>query len=227
MRSCAPFALRYADDCLMAFDSKADLQAAKWRMYNLWWYFYRMRAKRHGVKIVDIDKNGLDFCGYILHRNTEKTVTDHDKGYTTVRRSIILRAQHATRRNWPCYFGQLRHADTFRKMTTIEQAMKLQQLTQKVRIDREMDAKQIDMRAVEQRRSSALQTTIIPARSSPSSSMVTTRASSGGCVHSKKYILIKSSYLSRMRALRTSADISLRVQAIRWNLFKVANYVSK
>ena len=150
MRSCAPFALRYADDCLMAFDNKADLQTAKWRMYNLWWYFYQIRAKRHGVKIVDIDKNGLDFCGYILHRNPNKTVTDHDKGYTTVRRSDMHRAQHATRRNWPCYFGLLRHADTFRQTTNIEQNMKLQQLTQKVRIDREMDAKQIDMRAVEQ-----------------------------------------------------------------------------
>lgn len=145
MQQCAPYALRYADDCLMAFDSKADLQAAKWRMQNLWWYYYRIRCKRHGIKVVNIDKSGLDFCGYVLHRTPGRRVTDHGKGYTSVRLATVRRAKKATKRNWPCYFGLLRHADTFRLMTKIEQTMKLQDLTAKIRIDRKMDARHIDM----------------------------------------------------------------------------------
>lgn len=149
MQQCAPYALRYADDCLMAFDSKADLQAAKWRMQNLWWYYYRIRCKRHGIKVVNIDKSGLDFCGYVLHRTPGRRVTDHGKGYTTVRWSTVRRAKKATQHNWPCYFGLLQHADTFHLMTEIERKMNLEDLTNKIRIDREMDAKQMDMRAVE------------------------------------------------------------------------------
>lgn len=146
MRECARFALRYADDCLMAFDSKADLQAAKWRIMNLWWYVYHIRAKRHGVKIVNIDHDGLDFCGNILHRIPGKTVSDHDKGYVTVRRSTVRRAKKATPRSWPCYFGLLRHADTYRLMTEIEDGnMKLSQLTQKIKIERKMDARHMEM----------------------------------------------------------------------------------
>lgn len=141
-----PWALRYADDNFMAFETKEELNAMKWRIYNLWWYEYHMRAKRKGVKIIDIDKDGMDFCGYVFHRNPGKAVTDLDKGYVTVRRSTVRSAHHATNRNWPCYFGIMRHADAFREMVKIEKKMLLKELTLTVRIQRQFSAPPEDIK---------------------------------------------------------------------------------
>ena len=90
--------------------------------------------------------NPLDFCGYVFHRNN-RPVCSHDKGYVTVRPSTADRARKCkTDKSWASYFGLMKHADAFNLMTKIEQTMKLRDLTTKIRIDRTMDARNIDMR---------------------------------------------------------------------------------
>lgn len=49
-------------------------------------------------------------------------------------------------RSWASYFGLLIHADCFQLINRIQDNMKLKDLTQKVRIDRTMDARNIEIR---------------------------------------------------------------------------------
>jgi hypothetical protein len=49
----------------------------------------------------------------------------------------------ATDKNWSSYFGSLMKADAFYLMRKIEQTMKLKELTDKIKIERELDAKEI------------------------------------------------------------------------------------
>lgn len=140
------WALRYADDNIIAFRDAGELNAMKWRLQNLWWYAYGIRAKRWATKTVDIDKSGLDFCAYIVHRTAGRTATSHGKGYTTVRRQTARRAVRCDERSWPSYFGILRHADCFRMMENTEKRMKVSDLVEKVRIDRDMDAAPIALK---------------------------------------------------------------------------------
>ena len=137
--------VRYADNCFLAFPTSEEAQAAKWRVKNFWWYRLGIRAKRHECQVVSMDQP-LDFCGYVFHRNN-RPVCSHDKGYTTVRPSTVERAKSCkTDEGWASYFGLMKHADAFNLMTKIEQTMKLRDLTTKIRIDRTMDARNIDMR---------------------------------------------------------------------------------
>lgn len=140
------WALRYADDNIMAFRDAHELNAMKWRIQNLWWYVYGIRAKRWATKIVDIDKSGLDFCAYIPHRNASRSVTSHDKGYTVVRLQTVRRAKGCKEKSFPSYFGILKEADCFAILEKIQKRMKACDLVQKIRIDREMDAKNITTR---------------------------------------------------------------------------------
>lgn len=145
------WAIRYADNVFVATADIRDANAAKWRIKNYWWYELGIRAKRHTARIVAIDDKGVDICGYILHRFPCKGPTDHNKGLTLVRRSTLDSARQAAGdRSWAAYFGLLRHADTYRLMQQIERDMKLTELTRKIRIDREMDAKNIPMQNVPQ-----------------------------------------------------------------------------
>lgn len=145
VRTFAPFAIRYADDNCLAFPTKEEAEAAKWRVKNYWWYVLGIRSKRHTVKVQPITVP-LDFCGYVFHRN-RKGRASHDKGYVTVRRSTERRARRCrTDESWASYFGLMKHADAYRLMQQIEQRMKLRSLTEKIRIDRSMDARHIEVR---------------------------------------------------------------------------------
>lgn len=145
-RSMAPVVLRYADNVFLASSSKADLQQAKWRAKNHWWYDLGIRAKRQDTRVFRLSEP-LDLCGFVVHRNEDKTVTDHDKGYTALRASTLSRARHCNNNDaWASYFGMLQHADGYRLIQQIEENMKLQQLSAKIRIDRKMDAPKIEVR---------------------------------------------------------------------------------
>lgn len=145
VRSLAPVAVRYADDHLLAFATKEGAQAAKWRLKNFWWYRLGMRAKR-GATIRPLS-DPLDFCGYVFHRNPDKGICDHGKGYVTMRERTARSAKRCRNdRSWAAYFGLMQHADAFSLMTRIEKKMKLRELTQKIRIDRKMDARHIDIK---------------------------------------------------------------------------------
>lgn len=145
-RSMAPVVLRYADNIFMASSSKEDLNQAKWRTKNNWWYDLHIRAKRQDTSIFNLCEP-IDLCGFLVRRNEGKKITDHDKGYTAVRKSTAYRAMHCKNNNaWASYFGILQHADGYRLIQQIEEKMKLQQLSAKIRIDRKMDAPKIEVR---------------------------------------------------------------------------------
>ena len=143
VKAFAPLSVRYADDNFLAFPSKEEAQAAKWRIKNYWWYELGMRAKRHTVTVRSMDYP-TDFCGYVFHRNAH---TGHDKGYVRIRRSIAVRARKCKNdKSWSSYFGLMKHADCYGLMRKIEERMKLRELTQKIRIERKMDARHIDVK---------------------------------------------------------------------------------
>lgn len=137
------FSLRYADNCFLAFATKEEANQALWRVKNFWWYELGIRSKRGESKIVPLDMP-LDFCGYVFHRNKDKVICSHDKGYVRVRRAIAMRASRCKNNDsYSSYFGLLQHADAFRLLNKIEKDMKLRELTAKIRIDRSMDAPNI------------------------------------------------------------------------------------
>lgn len=66
-----PFALRYADDLLVAVESKQDAASAIHRIANHWWYDLHIRAKATEANIINLDATGtspLSFCGYVYTR---------------------------------------------------------------------------------------------------------------------------------------------------------------
>ncbi len=143
--------IRYADNVFIALPTKEEAHQALWRVQQYWWYEQGIRAKRQTSRIVAIDEKGVDICGYVLKRFPNKKVTDHNKGVAFIRKSTLSSARQARDdRSWASYFGLLRHADTYRLMQQIERDMKLTELTKKIRIDREMDAKNIPMQNVPQ-----------------------------------------------------------------------------
>lgn len=141
----APFSVRYADDNFLAFYTKEEANQAKWRIKNYWWYELGIRAKRHTTIIRPLD-NPHDFCGFVFHRNPGKTVRDHNKGYTIVRSNILERAMNCkSNESWASYFGILSQADSFNVMKNTEIAMKLKELTEKVKLEKNT-AKEIDVK---------------------------------------------------------------------------------
>lgn len=142
-RELAPESIRYADNCILFFHSKEEAQQAKWRVKNFWWYELGIRAKRQETRIVSLD-DPLDFCGYVFHRGGG----GHSRGYVGVRKSTLARARRATPRNWGSYFGILQHADCYAEMQKIEREMKLSQLTNKIKLTRNLDAPNIAIKDV-------------------------------------------------------------------------------
>ena len=142
INSCVPDAIRYADDLFVPCRDKEEAQRMKWRIKNAWWYELGIRAKRGTTRIVPM-RLPSDFCGYIPHRNESKKVSDHNKGYVTLRNNTFEKACRATNKNWGSYFGILVHADLFAEMCRIEKDMDLKRLTEKIRINRAMDAPSI------------------------------------------------------------------------------------
>lgn len=145
-KSMTKYSIRYADNCFMAFETKEEAHQAMWRIQNYWWYELGIRAKRQSIILAPMEKP-CDFCGFVFHRNPGKTVTDHDKGYTTIRKDILKRAKKCKRNeSWASYFGILQHSDSFTIMKKIEQKMKLTNLTSKIKINRHLDARNIEIK---------------------------------------------------------------------------------
>lgn len=145
VKEISPFSVRYADDNFLAFYTKEDAQAAKWRIKNFWWYNLNIRSKRNTSVIKSLDEP-CDFCGYVFHRNNKK-ICEHNKGYVKIRECTAIKARKCRSDNsWNSYFGLLKHADSFSLMKKIENTMKLKDLTSKIRINRSMDARNIDIR---------------------------------------------------------------------------------
>ena len=145
-----PWVVRYADNAWVATATVEEARQALWRIRQYWWYVYGLRAKRHTASVVPIGETGADLCGYVVKRLPCKTSASHDKGVTAIRPATLRRAVRCRDdRSWASYFGLLRHADCYGIMKDIEQRMKLTELTQRVRIDREMDARHIDMKDLE------------------------------------------------------------------------------
>lgn len=139
----APFSVRYADDCLFATRTKEEASELKWRIQNHWWYDLQIRAKS-SIRMQPLEKE-VSFCGYVVRRNAERGIASHDKGYATVRSNIRSRAIKCRRdESWASYYGILQHADTYNLMQKIERNMKLRNLTEKIRIDRKLDAPNIN-----------------------------------------------------------------------------------
>lgn len=145
-KQAAPFSMRYADDCIFATYTKEEANELKWRVQNHWWYELQIRAKASAIRLQPLDKE-VSFCGYVVRRNPDKGVAEHNKGYTTLRQNIRARASRCRKdESWASYYGLLRHADGYRLMQNIEQKMKLRQLTEKIRINRSLDAPNINPR---------------------------------------------------------------------------------
>lgn len=148
-KQAAPFSTRYADDCIFATYTKEDANALKWRVQNYWWYNLQLRAKASAIRLQPLDKE-VSFCGYVAHRNPDKGISEHNKGYTTLRQNIRARASRCRKdESWASYYGLLRHADGYRLMQNIEQKMKLRQLTEKIKINRKLDAPNIAPKELE------------------------------------------------------------------------------
>lgn len=144
------WAVRYADNVWVATGSRQEAQEALWRVRQYWWYVYGLRSKRHAAGVLPIDEKGVDLCGYVVQRFPDKTATDHNKGLTRMRPATLHRAVRSRNdESWAAYFGLMKHADCFGIMQKTEQRMKLTELTKRVRIDREMDAKNIEMKELE------------------------------------------------------------------------------
>lgn len=147
-----PWAVRYADNVWVAAETREEAQRALWRIRQYWWYVYRLRAKRHAAGVLPIDETGADLCGYVVKRLPGKTATDHGKGVTLMRPATLRRAVRCRDdRSWASYFGLMKNADCYGIMKETERRMKLTELTRRVRIDREMDARHIDMKDLEGR----------------------------------------------------------------------------
>lgn len=145
MKSNTEWCLRYADDNAIAFRCKEDAQEMKWRIQNYWWYNQQIRAKSMTMRVMDMNKETIDFCGYIMKRHPFKRRSDHNKGITFIRKETLNRAfKNKKPEAWGSYFGIMRHGDTFNLILEIERTnMDFAQLSNKIKIDREMDAPEI------------------------------------------------------------------------------------
>lgn len=139
--------VRYADDNLIAFETKEFANEAKWRIRNYWWYELKIRDKSNTTRIYPIDRKKIYFTGFKYTKNIGKGVCDKNKGYVvvsdTTKRSIIDCKKN---KSYASYFGIAIHVDNFKLLTNIENRnMKLSELTNKHKMFRnEMDAKSID-----------------------------------------------------------------------------------
>ena len=149
IKSICKDAVRFADDNFIPFEDKCEAQQVKWRIKNYWWYELGIRAKHNTTIIVPLS-TPRDFCGYIYHRNSMQ-LDNHNKGYVTVRNRTAEAAMRSkNNKSWGSYFGLLKHADCYSLMTLIEtNNMKLNKLTEKIKINRTLDAKNIDMKSLD------------------------------------------------------------------------------
>ncbi len=145
-----PWAVRYADNVWVATPTRQEAQQALWRIRQYWWYACGLRCKRQTSGVIAIDEHGTDLCGFVVKRHPGKTPTSHDKGLTLIRPATLHRAMRCKNdRSWASYFGLMKNGDCYGIMQKTEKRMKLSELTKRIRIDREMDARHIDMKDLE------------------------------------------------------------------------------
>lgn len=150
MKQAAPFSVRVADDNFAAVYDKPYASQLKWRIQNYWWYSYLIRAKVATIRIINLDEEPVSFGGYVLWRNPDREVSDHDKGFTRIRDNIRSAASKCKKdKSWASYFGILCKGDCYALMRKIELKMKLRQLTEKIRINRKLDAPNIAPKELE------------------------------------------------------------------------------
>ncbi len=147
LKSMSKFVVRYADDVFIAFETKQEAQQAKWRVKNYMWYYYQIRSKRKRTIIRSLNEPH-DFCGYIIKRKQKGL---RSKGYTRIRRRVARDAQRSrTNESWGSYFGLLKHADCYNLMLKIQNKnMKLNKLTEKIKINRNLDAVNVELKDIE------------------------------------------------------------------------------
>lgn len=144
------FSIRVADDNFAAVADKEDANQLKRRIQNFWWFRYQIRAKVATIRVVDLDHEPISYCGYVLWRNPDKGIAQHDKGYTRIRDNIRAAASRCRRdESWSAYYGMLSKGDCYALMLKIEKKMKLRQLTEKIRINRKLDAPNIAPKELE------------------------------------------------------------------------------
>lgn len=147
VKSVSKYSIRYADDNFIAFETKEEAQQMKWRIKNFWWYKLNIRAKRHTIRIFPLETTPIYFCGFIYHRNPNKGVCSHNKGYVHIRKMTLKKAKKCkSNESWASYFGMMQHSDSYNIMRKIEEKMKLSQLTNKIKIERKLDAQNIDIK---------------------------------------------------------------------------------
>lgn len=154
VKSVSKNSVRYADDNFIAFETKEEANAMKWRIMNFWWYNFHIRAKRHTIRIFPLDDTPTYFCGYIYVRNSTKTVCDHNKGYTRIRRMTAKKAKKVQNgKSFASYYGMLKHADAYKLIKKITNKkpyiMDFAVLQKQIKLDRgKFDVKTVDIREI-------------------------------------------------------------------------------
>lgn len=140
--------VRYADDNLIAFDTKENANTAKWRIMNFWWYEYKIRNKSLTTRVIPIIQKNIDFCGFVFNRNLGKKITDHNKGYVKIRCDTLTRLTRVKDiKALPAYLGLIKQSDSYNFLKHLsEHNMKLLELTRKIKIERKFDADNIDIK---------------------------------------------------------------------------------
>ena len=143
-----PHALRYADNVFVPVLSLEEGHQVMWRIKMNWWYELGVRSKSTEQRVVAINDNPVDICGFRICR-FEPRKDNHGKGLTRIRKSIWHNAIHAeTEESWASYFGILSHADCYRSLVKKCKEMKLEELTSRCKLKRTMDAIEYDPREV-------------------------------------------------------------------------------
>lgn len=144
----SPYGIGYADDDVLFFRTREEAHAALWRIKFYLWYELRLRVKNTArVQPISLP---FDFCGFVVKRETPKA-DGHGKGFATLRKSTLHRADRADRKAWPSFFGRFKASDGYGAALRIQHDMKLQTLTDKIKIDRKLDARNIDIKELADR----------------------------------------------------------------------------
>ena len=135
-----PEAIRYADNVFIPVRSLEEGEQAMWRTKMFWWYVLGVRSKSKEQRVVEINSVPVDICGFTLSRLTPRQ-DNHGKGLTHIRKSIYISAMHAqTAASFASYFGILQNADCFESLKNKCEEMKLNELTSRCKLKRDMNA---------------------------------------------------------------------------------------
>ena len=135
-----PEAIRYADNVFIPVRSLEEGEQAMWRTKMFWWYVLGVRSKSKEQRVVEINSVPVDICGFTLSRLAPRQ-DNHGKGLTHIRKSIYISAMHAeTAASFASYFGILQNADCFVSLKNKCEEMKLNELTSRCKLKRDMDA---------------------------------------------------------------------------------------